>query len=88
MTTLHALIRHGRVESQDPIPREWEGQHVKIVPLTPDDPIPDLEGRLAVLQALGPTEYEPGERDVAAQAMRELDRLSRDAMHNLVSRQP
>jgi hypothetical protein len=39
---------------------------VKIVPMTPDDPQPDLEERLAALQALGPMEFEPGERELAA----------------------
>jgi hypothetical protein len=53
---------------------------VKILPLTPDDPQPDLEERLAVLQALGPTEFEPGERELAARLLAEQDRLSRAAM--------
>jgi hypothetical protein len=54
---IRAAVRQGRLEIQDPIPEEWEGQSVKIVPLTPDDPQPDLEERLAALQALGPVEF-------------------------------
>ena len=30
---------------------------VKILPMNPDDPLPDLEGWLAALQALGPMEF-------------------------------
>ena len=65
---IRACVRQGRLEAEDPIPEEWEGQFVKIVPLTPNDPQPDLEERLALLQALGPTEFEPGERETAASA--------------------
>ena len=85
---IHARIQQGRVEVHDPIPKEWEGQSVKIIPLTPDDPLPDLEERLAALQALGPMEFEPGERESVAKVLRDLDRLSRDAMHNVASSQP
>jgi hypothetical protein len=85
---LQARIHQGRVELRDPIPKEWEGQLVKILPLTPDDPLPDLEERLAALQALGPMEFEPGERERVGQVLGELDRLSRDAMQKIVGRQP
>jgi hypothetical protein len=85
---LHARIRQGRVEAQDPIPKEWEGQLVKILPLTPDDPLPDREGRLAALEALGPMEFEPGERERTGQVLGELDRLSRDAMRKIAGSQP
>ncbi len=72
-----ARVQQGRVEIQEPIPEEWEGQTVKILPLTPDDPHPDLEEHLAALKALGPMKYEPGERELAAKALAEQDRLSR-----------
>ena len=39
---IRARVHKGRVEIQDPIPEEWEGQSVKILPLTPDDPLPDF----------------------------------------------
>ena len=57
--------------SQDPSLEEWEGHFMKILPITPDDPQPDLEERLAVLQPLGPTEFEPGERELAAPCWRD-----------------
>lgn len=85
---LQARIHQGRVEVQDPIPKEWEGQLVKILPLTPDDPLPDLEDRLAALQALGPMEFEPGEQELIGQVLGELDRFSRDAMQKIVGSQP
>jgi hypothetical protein len=77
---LRARIHQGRVEVQDPIPKDWEGQLVKILPLTPDDPTQDLEYRLAAMEALGPMEFEPRERQLVGQVLGELDRLSRDAM--------
>lgn len=77
MVMIRARVHQGRVETEDPIPAEWEGQSVKILPLTPDDPLPDLEERLAALQALGPTEFEPGERELAALLLVEQNELSR-----------
>jgi len=85
---VQARIHHGRIEVQDPIPEEWEGQLVKVLPLTPDDPLPDLEERLAALAALGPMEFEPGEREVVDLTLGEMDRLSREAMHKLAGNQP
>lgn len=81
-------IQHGRVEVQEPIPPEWEGQLVKITIMTPDDPLPDLEDRLAALQALGPMEYEPGEKDAIASALAELNLASKAAMEALAGKQP
>ena len=82
---IRARVHQGRVEIQDPIPEEWEGQLVKILPLTPDDPQPDLEERLAALQDLGPAEFEPGERELAAGLLAEQDRLRRAAMQRLAA---
>jgi hypothetical protein len=80
---LRARIHHGRVEVQDPIPKDWEGQPVKILPLTPEDPLPDLEERLAALAALGAMEFEPGERELVGQVLGQMDHLSRDAMQKI-----
>jgi hypothetical protein len=73
---IQARIHQGRIEVQEPIPQEWEGQLVKILPLTPDDPLPDLDERLAALEALGSMEFEPGERETIGQTLAEMDRLS------------
>jgi hypothetical protein len=85
---VQARIHQGRVEVQDPIPEEWEGQVVKILPLTPDDPLPELEAWLTALHALGPMEYEPGERELIAGACAELDQISKAAMQRLAGSQP
>jgi hypothetical protein len=53
--------------------------------LMPDDPIPNLEERLAALHALGPMEFEPGEQALIATALEELDRLSRAVMQTFSS---
>ncbi len=85
---IRARVRKGRVETEDPLPDEWEGQYVNIVPMTPDDPQLDLEERLAALLALGPIEYDPGEREVAKRLLAEQDRLSRATMQQLADGQP
>jgi len=80
---IQARIHHGRLEVQDPIPEEWEGLMVKILPLTPDDPLPDLEQRLSALHALGPMEFEPGEREQIASCLKDLDQLSKTALQGI-----
>ena len=85
---IRARICQGCVEAQDPIPEEWEGQSVKILPMTPDDPQPDLEERLAALEALGPTEFEPGERELATRLLAEQDQVSRTAMRKIPDSHP
>src|SRR5437870_1088467 len=85
---LQARIHRGRIEVEDPIPKEWEGLAVKILPLTPEDPLPDLEERLAALAALGPMELEKSEREFVDQMMGAMDRLSREAMQRIATDQP
>jgi hypothetical protein len=85
---IQARIYQGGVEVQDPIPEEWEGQPVKILLMTPDDPLPALEARLAALHAMGAMEFEPGERDLIAGALAELDRMSIAAMRTAAETQP
>jgi hypothetical protein len=80
---IQARIHQGRLEIQDPIPAEWEGQLVKILPMTPDDPLPPLEEWLAALHALGPMEFDSSERERIAVDLGELDRISKEAMLNL-----
>ena len=50
---VQARIHQGRIQVDDPIPEAWEGRLVKIVPMTPDDPLVDLDGPLAALAELG-----------------------------------
>jgi hypothetical protein len=86
---IRARIHQGRVEAEEPIPSEWEGQAVKILALTPDDdPLPDLEKRLAALHAMGPMEFESGEREIIAKALDELNRASQGAMQAMAGGRP
>ena len=55
---------------------------MKLLPLTPDDPLVDLEERLAALQALGPMEFDADEREEIDGMLAEMDKLSRDAMRS------
>lgn len=73
---IQAQVLEGRIEVQEPIPTSWEGQTVKIMPLTPDDPLPDLEARLAALHRLGPAEFDPDEREQIRAQLDELNRVS------------
>ncbi|MBI1901405.1 MAG: hypothetical protein HYS13_09880 [Planctomycetia bacterium] len=80
---IRARIHNGQVEVQGSIPDSWEGQTVKIVPLTPDDEIPDLEVRLAALHALGPMEFDEDERAQISADLKALDELSKEAMRQI-----
>jgi hypothetical protein len=82
---VQARIRRGRVEVQDPIPPAWDGQMVKLVLLTPEDPLVDLDQRLSELHALGPAEFEPGEREEIMAALGQADQLSKEALRHLAS---
>ncbi len=85
---IQARIHNGRVEPQERIPGEWEGRVVKIVPLTPDDPLPDLEQWLAEMHALGPMEFDPGEREMIAELWAEMDKISKAQMEALLNKKP
>jgi hypothetical protein len=74
---LTAHIHHGSVVTDEAVPTEWEGLPVKVLPLSPDDPVGDLEERLAILEKLGPMEWELGEREMVATARAEMNQLSR-----------
>lgn len=77
---IQGRIQKGQVTVEDPIPPSWEGQIVNIVPLTAEDPMPDLEERIVALRELGPMEFEPGEREYIEGELQKLDRGSREAM--------
>ena len=85
---IQASIHQGRVEVREPIPAEWEGQSVKITIMTPDDPLPDLEERLAALHALGPMEFDPGERETIARALGDLNAAGKAAMDAIAGGKP
>ena len=53
---------------------------VKVLPMTPDDPMPDLEEWLAALRAMGPMEFDASERELIAETLMEFDQISKAAM--------
>jgi len=85
---IQARVRQGRVECEEAIPEDWEGQLVKVLPMTPDDPRPDLEERLAALHAMGPMEFELGEREIMMHGLAALEHLSLAAMHAIPGKLP
>ena len=76
-------VQGGRIELDVLLPESWEGQFVKIAPCTPDDPVPDLEARIAALHALGPMEYDPGEKEAIEEVLESMDELGREQMRRL-----
>jgi hypothetical protein len=76
-------IEHGHIQLAAALPVEWEGQTVKIEPCTPDDVLPDLEGQLAALHALGPMEFEHDERKANEREIATMNELSRIQMQHL-----
>lgn len=76
-------VEHGHIQLASALPAEWEGQAVKIEPCTPDDPLPDLAARLEALHAMGPMEYDPGEKAAIEKALATMNDLSRTQMQNL-----
>jgi hypothetical protein len=80
-------IQHGQVEFDSPLPGEWEGMMVRVEPCSPDDTV-DLAARIAALHALGPMEYETGERERTRRELDAVDRLSREQMLHLADPMP
>jgi hypothetical protein len=58
---------------------------IRRAPPTPDDPLPDLEARLAALHALGPMELKPEERTRMEREWNALDEVSKQAMDRLAN---
>lgn len=85
---IQARVQNGRIEFPEPLPREWEGIVVNIAPATPDDEYPDIEASLAELRAMGPMEYEPGEKEEIEKALREMDELGRAQMARIAGLSP
>lgn len=88
---IRARVQNGRLKLLGRIPRSWEGCVVTIQPadeedLTPDDPIPDLEERLAAIHALLPMQWAPGEQEQFELELKEMDRISREKMERLADR--
>jgi hypothetical protein len=81
-------VEHGRIQLTSALPQEWEGQTVKIEPCAPDDAIENLAERLTALHALGPMEFEPGEKSRMEQELAAMNALSRAQMQQLANDLP
>lgn len=86
---IRAIYRNGKIEPINGIPAEWEdGEELTVEQaerfLGPDDPIPDLEERLAELHALGPMEFEPGEKQAMEQLWKEIDDQEQGDIENAI----
>lgn len=55
------------------------------MPLTPDDPHPDLDQRLAALHALGAVELDQDEKERIAAKLDEIDQISKEQMSGITS---
>ena len=85
---IRGRVLRGRVEVEETIPQSWEGQEVKIMPLTPDDSLPELDEWLKTLDAMGPMEYEPGERELIERELSALDERSRESVARMMGLKP
>lgn len=78
---IHGVIHDGAIVPLDPLPPEWvEGREVVIEAASeasPDDPV-RIEAWFAEMQAIGPLQSEPGEREAIEKFMAEADREAKD----------
>ena len=80
---IHGMVQDGLIVPLDPIPVDWaDGRRVRIQAdgeTTVDDRA-EIERWYAALTALGPAQYEPGEREVIERHMLEADRNAKESM--------
>jgi len=80
---IHGVIQNGTVLPLDPIPQEWgDGLKVVIEPAEGGaiDERAQIEKWFASLEALGPAQYEPGEREAIERFEADADRDAKDSM--------
>ncbi len=80
---IHGVIQNGTILPLDPIPQEWsEGVEVVIeaAPRAAADERARIEQWFAALEALGPAQYEPGERETIERFMSDADRDAKESM--------
>jgi hypothetical protein len=80
---IHGVIKDGEIVPLDPIPEDWsDGRQVVIeaagAPAT--DERAEIDRWHADLAALGPAQYEPGEREAIDQLMADADREAKESM--------
>ena len=80
---IHGVIQDGTILPLDPIPQEWgEGLEVVIeaAPGGATDERARIEQWFAALEALGPAQYEPGEREAIDRFMSDADHDAKESM--------
>jgi hypothetical protein len=90
---IRAVYRDGLIQPLGGVPADWqEGDELTILQkdefLGADDPIPDIDTRLAELHELGPMEFEPGEREEMERIWKEMDEFGRLETKRMWNQQP
>jgi hypothetical protein len=85
---IQARIEQGQVVVEEPIPTAWEGRIAKLVPMTPDEPLADLDELIAALHAMGQMDLDPNEREEIASALAGMDKFGKEALNRLPTRRP
>jgi len=79
---IHGVIQDGTILPLDPIPQEW-GEGLKVVIEAEAGAATDERARIeqwfAALEALGPAQYEPGEREAIERFMADADRDAKES---------
>jgi hypothetical protein len=77
---IRGIIQGGEIRPLDPIPSDWDGCHVVIE--TEDHASTEeraqIEQWYAELKALGPAQYESGEREMIEHVLAEADREAKE----------
>lgn len=78
---IHGIVQDGTIVPLDPISPEWgDGRHVVIDDARegPVEQRSQIESWYANLEALGPAQYEPGERAAIEKIMADADREAKE----------
>ncbi len=70
---IRAVIQNGEIRALEPLPAGWSDGRQVIVEEAAGVPADDLEEWYRELQALGPAQYEPGERERVRAILDEAD---------------
>lgn len=80
---IHGVIHDGTILPLDPIPQEWGDGREVVIEAAPGAAVNErarIEQWFEGLEALGPAQYEPGEREAIERFMAESDRDAKESM--------
>jgi hypothetical protein len=80
---IHGIVQAGTILPLEPIPPDWDDGQRVVIELTADvsgDERARIEQWYADLEALGPAQYEPGEREAIEKFMADADREAKEFM--------